>query len=377
MPAIARQDLLKLVETQSPHCLTITMPCHQAGPEQQQNAIRFKNLLTQAESQAGDHASALRDTFRGLTSLVDDEDFWTHTNAGLAVFSDGQTTRMYQLPQDLPEHAEVADHYAVTGILPSVTEGGSYYVLAVSRKHTRLLLASASDIVQVPAGLPETLQKYEPDSTGKEFGMHSFNTRRADGGYGVPHGHPEEDKEPELRQFFREIDEAVTSAVDSPDTPLVFAGVEELFPLYKEVSQHKALAGECIAGNPDDTPDEELRTKAEAIVRPHFDEAVNERLQRLHNSMQTDLATADMALIATAAKQGAVEELYVNRDTFIDNPAGRTLKPETQTQLQMLDAIVRQTLSSGGHVWPVPGNQISDAPCAAALRYAVAETVPA
>ena len=381
MPAIAREDLQQLVDAQSEHCLTLTMPCHEVGPEQTQNAIRFKNLLSQAETQASDlgegHHRALKATFDQFGRLIDDQEFWRHTKAGLAVFSDGEDTRMYQLPQSLAEHAGVGDHYFVTGVLPSVTEGGAFYILAASRKHTRLLLCSADGVVEVPAELPESLQSLEPDSTGKEFGMTSFNTRRADGGYGVPFGHPEEDKEPELRQFFREIDEAVTAAVDSPDTPLVFAGVEELFPLFKEVSEHRAVAPEGIYGNPDETPNDQLRAKAEAIVAPHFNEALDERLERLHNSMHTDLASDDMALIGTAAKQGAVENLYVNRDKYIDNPEGRTLRPETRAELELLDAVVRQTLSSGGQVWPVPADKVGGAPCAAALRYAVAETVPA
>ena len=375
MPAIPREDLQSLIDPQSSHCLTITMPCHTAGPEQQQNAIRFKNLLSEAESQAGDHKDALKDTFKALSGLTDDEEFWKHTDAGLAIFSDGTNTRMYQLPQTLAEHAEVADHYAITGVLPSLTEGQTFYILAVSRKHTRLLMASGSDVVQVPAGLPESLIKYQPEGE-KAFGMHSFNTRRSDGQYGVPHGHPEEDKEPELRQFFNDIDQAVTAAIDSPDTPLVFAGVEELFPLYKDISEHRNLIGECVAGNPDETPNQELRAEAEKLACPHMDQLLQDHLLRLHNSMQTELATNDMPLIAAAAKQGAVENLFVNRDKFIDNPEGRTLRPETQTQLELLDAVVRQTLQSGGQVWPVPANEIGDAPCAAALRYAVAETIP-
>lgn len=376
MPTIPREDLEQLVAAESGPCLTLLMPCYETGPEQQQNHIRFKNLLSEAEKSAGDHRQALRKTFDTLGQLVDDEDFWTHTSAGFAVFSDGKRTRMYQLPQRLPEHAEVADHYAITPVLPSVAEDESCYVLCVSRKHTRLLLAGRDEVAEVSADLPESIAKYEPEAE-KAFGMHSFNTRRRDGQYGVPHGHPEEDKEPELRQFFGEIDEALRDAVDSPDAPVVFAGVEELFPLFKEVSQHKGLVGECIAGNPDETQNKELAAKAMELVRPQFDAAADERLQRLHNSMQGDQATADPELIGTAAKQGAIENLFVNREKFTDNPPGRNLSAEEATTLQLLDAVVRQTLSTGGSVFAVPGEKISDADAAAALRYPVADTVPA
>ena len=376
MPTIPREDLEQLVAAESGPCLTLLMPCYETGPEQQQNAIRFKNLLSRAESSAGDHHAALKGTFKTLGRLIDDEEFWRHTSAGFAVFSDGKQTRMYQLPQRLPEHAEVADHYAITPVLPSVAEDESCYVLCVSRKHTRLLLAGRDEVAEVSADLPESLKKYEPEGQ-KAFGMHSFNTRRSDGQYGVPHGHPEEDKEPELRQFFGEIDEALREAVDSPDAPVVFAGVEELFPLFKEVSEHRALVGECIAGNPDETPNKDLAAKAMELVRPQFEQAADERLNRLHNSMQGDQATDDPALIGTAAKRGAIENLFINREKFTDNPPGRELLPETQASLQLLDAVVRKTLATGGSVFAVPGEKIGGADAAAALRYPVAETVPA
>ena len=47
--SLLNTDILKeLAAFEAPLCLTLTMPCIKSGDQQQQNAIRFKNLLQDA-----------------------------------------------------------------------------------------------------------------------------------------------------------------------------------------------------------------------------------------------------------------------------------------------------------------------------------------
>ena len=46
---VSTHELRQLAETNSPGCVSIFMPTHRAGLEQQQDPIRLKNLVTEAE----------------------------------------------------------------------------------------------------------------------------------------------------------------------------------------------------------------------------------------------------------------------------------------------------------------------------------------
>ena len=49
MDSLTREDIKTLIETQGEWCVSLFMPTVRAGAEVQQNPIRFKNLLRQAE----------------------------------------------------------------------------------------------------------------------------------------------------------------------------------------------------------------------------------------------------------------------------------------------------------------------------------------
>jgi len=49
MNELSKDELRLLIDKGKPPCLSIYMPTHKAGAEVQQNAIRLKNLLKEAE----------------------------------------------------------------------------------------------------------------------------------------------------------------------------------------------------------------------------------------------------------------------------------------------------------------------------------------
>jgi hypothetical protein len=73
-----------------------------------------------------------------------------------------------------------------------------------------------------------------------------------------------------IRQWFRTIDKEVGGLLSDAQSPLVLAGVDTLFPLYKEVNTHPHLMEEGIPGNPEGMKTEDLHQQAWAIVEPVF-----------------------------------------------------------------------------------------------------------
>ncbi len=367
MPAaLTREQFNALLETQGSPCVTLMMPTVKAGPEVQQNAIRFKNLIRQVQDQLQKCDTAPRDlrmTIRTLERLSHDDDFWQHQAASLALFVEGDNARFFRVPIPLPEMVVVGERFKVAPLLPLLQNDGVFYILAVSRNATRLLMGTRDEVHEVHSdGMPQSLAeltgvKYEQQS----FFLHSFRVRQRGGGTAVPHGYWQYDDEADLREYFKRIDEAVRDAIGEPETPLVFAGIESNFALYKDINQHPGLCGDFIQGNVEHLADHALHQRAWAIVEPEFHRAAHEAATRFLDARGTDLTRDDATAILDAARQGAVGTLLVSED-----------------QLQGdAENLVVETLRRGGEVHVIDPQAIEGRKIAAILRYALPEALVA
>ena len=84
-------------------------------------------------------------------------------------------------------------------------------------------------------------------------------------------------------------------------TPLVLAGVEYLFPIYREANTYPYLLEQGVAGNPDKLKAETLREKAWGIVEPSVLQNQQEAAARYEELATTDRASTNISEIVPAA----------------------------------------------------------------------------
>jgi hypothetical protein len=76
------------------------------------------------------------------------------------------------------------------------------------------------------------------------------------------HGHDiSNDIKKRIQQWFRMVDKEVRGFLSDGQSPLVLAGVDLLFPLYKEVNTYQYLMDKGIPGNPEEMKPEDLHLK--------------------------------------------------------------------------------------------------------------------
>ena len=373
MARFTTEELATLAAYEGDAALSIYLPMYEAGPEQMQNGIRFKNALAEAEKAAVDFGcdEALRPQLRMLSDLIDDEEFWRHQQQGLVAFVTPDRVDMRRAPFHFPNSVRVGRTFFLLPLVPLVQTSGLFYIVAVSQKHTRLLEATRGEISEVPeADLPESLAKYIPVRQ-KQFTLGSFNIRKgaSQGRQAVPAGHPEERDEGELRQFFNDINEAVTAVIADQDAPLVFAGVEELFPFYKEANSHRGLVGEAIFGNPDETDNKELHAAAWPMVKEAMEQPIADRVAKLGHGKTEQMATDNLTEVIAAARQGQVDTLLINGPMLLGHAPGTTPSDETVDNRGRADEAVRATLAASGDVFAVEGEHVGGHVAAATLRY--------
>jgi hypothetical protein len=236
------------------------MPTLKAGAETQQNPIRFKNLMRQAEALLQEQEASHTDAVDLLKSAhqLDQNDFGQHQEEGLAIFIAEGFLRYYPLPLSFAEtvFAEtvvVGDRFHLKPLLPLLTGDGQYYVLALSQNDIRLIQATRHSVQEIeledsPKSLDEALQYDRPDeeiqyriSTYKGGTDNSF--QQAGSFHGV--GSPDTDRvQEDILQFFHQVDHGLHGVLRNKQAPLVLAGVEYLMPIYRKANTYAHLVDE-------------------------------------------------------------------------------------------------------------------------------------
>ncbi|MBD3883722.1 hypothetical protein IFO70_18320 [Phormidium tenue FACHB-886] len=173
MSFLSIEELKELVEQPQGLCVSIYMPTVQLGSETQQNSVRFKNLIRQAEAELEKHEVRSSEAGKFLQPALDldEEDFWQHQNTGLALFISEGFFRFYRVPIDLIELVVVSDRFHLKPLIPLLSGDDRFYILTLGQRDVRLLEANRYGITReieiegLPKSMDEALQ-YDETSKG-------------------------------------------------------------------------------------------------------------------------------------------------------------------------------------------------------------------
>jgi hypothetical protein len=381
MNLLTRDDLKVLLKRPKGLCVSIYIPTYRTGKATQQNLIRFKNLLKESEhylQAAGLHASEVQELFEPGQKLLQDEFFWSSQSDGLAVFISSDTFQHYRIPFGFEELLVVTDRFHIKPLLPLFSQEGRFYILAVSQNAVRLLQGTHYGVSEVALeNLPKSLAEALKYDTFKKQLQFYTGTPRASGKQGaIFYGAGIEDNKEHIHQYFQQINKGLHDLLKEERAPLVFAGVEYLFPIYKQANTYPHLIDKEIPGNPDLLSAKELHDKVWAIVQPIFLKSQNDAVIQYKNLAGTDRASDDIKLIIPAAYQGRVELLFVSLDIqqwgkFDSSQNKVHLHPKAEPDDEDLsDLAAIHTLLNQGAVYAVKPEKIpNNLPIAAVFRY--------
>jgi hypothetical protein len=372
MDTLSREQLKALVEGANGLCASIFM----STTETQQNPIRFDNLLRKAEENLiakgmrSPEARKMLDPARKL--LLDD--FFSYRGEGVAVFLSLKTFHHYHLPFEPEELLVVSDRFYVKPLLRLGAHDERFYILALSQNHVRLFQGNRQstrevELEGVPKNLAEALQY---DDFGKELQFHSG----ASGGASIFYSSDSFDAKDNILRYFRQINKGLHELVRDQKAPLLLAGVEYLFPIYKEANSYPYLMEEGIEGNPDRMSAEELHRQGWAILKPYFSRAQQDAVSRYQQFAGTGLTSNDVKETAQAAYHGRTDLLFVATElqqwgSFDPETDEVYLHPTAEPgDIDLLDFAAVHTILNGGTVYSVAAEQMPDnTPLATIFRY--------
>jgi len=371
-------------QIQSPG-ISIFLPTHRAGQDTQQDPIRFKNLLREAELSLLDKGMGPREVsalLQPAQALLDEAYFWQHQRDGLAVFIASDDFHYYHLPFRVEELLIIARSYYVKPVLPLFTNNGHYYVLAISQDEVRLFEGTRYSVGQIdlPEGTPESLDEaLKFDDPEKQL---QFHTGTSQGGIrtGMFHGQGpgDEEQKERIERYLNLVDAGLKEIFRETQAPLVLAGVEYLLPLYHKVSEYAHIMKEGITGSPEHLRPEELQEQAWTIVESYFRQEMEKAVEQYQQLAVTAKATDNIEEIVAAAFYGRVDKLLLAIDAQIwgifDPDTGKVVHYQAgqsqEDDLALLDFAAMQTLQKDGSVYALLQEDMpTDSPIAAVLRY--------
>lgn len=377
MDVFRRSDLETLLEERPEPCVSLSMPTHRGGSEQ--DLIRWKQLSSAALDQLvalGWHRTAVSAFLEPVRRLQEDPLFWKHQSDGLAFFLAPEFVGSYRLPLPVPMLAVVGRRFHITPLLP-LLEDGRFFVLALSQNAVRLLQGthqgmSEVDLRGVPRSLAEALLTHDADE------MLNFHTRPV-GGAGswaaIYHGHGVgiDDRKEDLLRYFQRIDRGLHALLRQERAPLLLAAVDYLVPLYREANTYPFLLAPRIVGNPDRLSNQELHKRAWELVQPCFQCAQRKALARFEQLDGTERAAAGLAEVLPAINRSEIETLFLARDrpvwgTF--EPVGERYQVH-ETALRgdedLLNIAAVRTLQRRGTVYVIEPDDMPDGAVIAGL----------
>jgi hypothetical protein len=382
MDIITKEELKTFLAGYPGWHVSLFMPTHRQGRETEQDPIRFRNLLREVEERLLDkglHSPDVREILKPAQRLVQEPGFWRYQSHGLAVFFTPEEFHSYRLPLPFEELVVISNRFHLKPLLPFFASDGHFYILALSQNQVRLLQGTRYtvdeiDLESMPTSMVEALQ-YERFE--KQLQSHSGTSSGTGSRTAMFHGHDigDEAKDRILR-WFHMIDDGLPNLLTGRQSPLVLAGVEYLFPLYKEANSYPYLLEEGIPGNPEELTPEELHAQAWPLVQPTFMKAREEATAQYSQLVGTGQTTADVKEAVLAAHHGQVDILFVAVGIQVwgdFDPSTNTIHvhqdPEPGDE-DLLDLAAIQSILNGGTVYAVEPEQVPDhAPLAAVFRY--------
>jgi hypothetical protein len=364
-----RAQVERLLANRHPASVSIYLATDPASTGQAERT-ELANLASEAERQLVEAGcgkadlAALADSF---ADLAEDSGFWRFQARSLAVFATPESATTFRLPNRLVSLVEVSDRFHVKPLLRALTFPQVAFVLALAQGSVRLIEV-APDVKPGPVDVPD-LPSDVASFAGKASIREHSPMGRLQGGEG---------ERVRMRQYARGVDQALRPVLGGLGVPLILAATEPLDSIYRSVSAYPLLASRSIAGNPERRSDTELVAEARAVLDELNAAALREVLDLYGRREPESRAVADLAVIARAATQGAVDTLLLDIDESvpgsIDEQTGALqLSPaDDAVNYGVVDEIARRVWRTGGSVLAVRREDVpGGGPAAAILRYAL------
>lgn len=385
MDRINRDTLIQLANVSGKHCVSLYMPTHPAGRDGEQDAIRLKGLLKEAESELvekGMRSSVARDLIHDASEVIKNTEFWKFRSRGLAAFIAEEFLQVFRLDKEFHEEVTISNRFHLRPLMPLIEDNGSLYVLALSENKVNLFHLTEDTIEPVEIhSIPNNMQEWlNTTSFDRGSQVHSAGSNHVGnhGGKSAAVFHGQGGKADTVKEeqiaFCSAIDEAICKHLNHGDKPVMLAGVDSLTSLYRRHSHYKHLLPDTLAGNHDYDSLSKLRTTAWDKAQEYLHEAAKKAAETFGDCKGTQHSCEDPVEILKSLANGRVRVLFYEpkAELFgrfdVNNQNVEVTGHEGDADL--IDTAAIETIRHGGKIYSMSHlNLKTNSPLAAIYRY--------
>jgi len=310
-------------------CVTITLKTHRTHPENKQDSIQLKNLIKTAERRLAEEydQSVASERVAQLEKLAEQIDFDRNLD-GLLLVAGENFGELVPLPIDVENRVVIDDNFATRELVRALHSQSAYYVLVLSQKQVRLILAYGDRVArELGAPFPMQNDTLHPDS-------------REEAAVG--------NRQDQLvEEFFNRVDKQVQKSIKAQPHPIVIASDRRNFDYFQKVAD-KDLCLAHLNGSYETARDHEIVSLAWARVRDALAERNAARLEELKQAVSQQRFTSDLSEIWQAIQAGRGRTLFVERGYFqparIEN--GQVIPEEAPDSAEVLDDVVDEMVEA-------------------------------
>lgn len=361
-------------------CISLYQPTHRHGPENQQDLIRYKNLIQTIEKSLSEKMDTknIEDRMKPFYELGEDREFWQHAGEGLAIFATEDQCIVYRLQRPVEEFAIVAESFHIKPLIRVFQSADRYHLLGLDRKEFALFEGNRYHLEQVE--LSPQIKNTIEDALGEDY-VEKLITTGGSGprGQAVYHGFgSKQDVIGKVTEkFFRVVDKEVLENYSKPmELPMHLVALDEYHTFFINMSKNPYLQQEGVKADYTSMDLSELRDAAWEILEPLYIERTRSLVEQFENARAKDEGSDDLAQVARAATEGRIHRVLIESDRIhpgrVSIESGELVEasldnPEID---DVLDDIAELVFKQQGEVVVIPKERMpSDTGVAAIYRY--------
>ncbi|WP_328375145.1 chemotaxis protein [Streptomyces sp. NBC_00440] len=375
--ALTPAVLQSLRKKQPRPVVSVSMPTHRREPDNAQDAVRLRNLVTEAghriDTWTDDSGEPLpREVRAGLRAQLDrahaDVDL-RYSLDGLVIFASADAYQSWVLPRAVPERVVISDSYLTRNLVAARARATPYWVLVVAATRATLWHGSQGTVREHTGNsFPVTPDELQTDVQREERIGDVASTFQDE----------------ETRRFLRDVDSALAAVLAATPRPLYVVGLAPALSLLEDVgtaTRHavaKVLTGGLVNG-----PAPALYRELEPSLRAFREQTAERTADRLNAARGRRTFAAGLDEVWESVREGrvalvAVEENFqrtvrVKEGHLIPVDPEETGAPASNGEAvreDIVDELVELALDTGAEVVFLPDGTLADHDrIAADLRY--------
>lgn len=362
-------------------CISLYQPTYRHGPENQQDLIRFKNLMKEIEQSLAKKYDQIEieTLMKPLEKLAADRNFWQHATEGLALFATKEKCIIYRLQREVRELAIVAPTFHIKPLIRVFQSADRFHLLGLDRKNFTLYEGDRYGINQVTLdpSIPRTIKEV----LGEEYSAKHVTAGAYSGQRGTAMFHGQGSKKDvidvDIQRYFRHVDRTILDYYSRPmELPLYLVSLAEYHTPFQDISHNPFLQKKGIRRDYASMSLDELNKSAWEMIEPIYLRKTKKLVEDFRQAHAQFIGSDDIAQVARAAAENRISHILIEADRIYPGRvevetgeliSGDLADPDID---DVLDDIAEMVFQSNGEVVVIPKERMpSDTGVAATFRY--------